>query len=191
MNARYLILFGIVVVETCLYMMTQFGAQTGEPQVFDALLVRGLAMGFLFVPINTVVLGQFTGAALGQVAGLLNLFRQIGGSIGIALIATLLDRNSQQNYLEVVSHVTLLNPATRQTLAVIQGGMHTKMTEIIGMGSSTEAALRVLYARIQTQVFYLSFTQMMWVIFFIFGMALIPLAMLPVKKKIKGPVDAH
>ena len=190
-DPRYLILFGICVVETCLYMMTQFSSQSGERDLFWALLVRGLGMGFLFVPINTAVLGKFRGESLGQVAGLLNLFRQLGGSIGIALIGTLLDRKNQQNYIDIVSHVSLLSPAADLTLRQSQMGMTTKFGGEVGFTSSSTAALRSLAYRVQSQVFMLSFSQMMWTLLIIFSFSLIPLYFLKVNKKIEGPVDAH
>ena len=190
-DPRYLILFGILVVETCLYMMTQFSSQSGERDLFWALLVRGLGMGFLFVPINTAVLGQFRGESLGQVAGLLNLFRQLGGSIGIALIGTLLDRKNQQNYIDIVSHVSLLSPAADLTLRQSQMGMAAKFGGEVGFTSPSTAALRSLAYRVQSQVFMLSFSQMMWTLLIIFSFSLIPLYFLKVNKKIEGPVDAH
>lgn len=190
-DPRYLILFGIVVIEICLYMMTKFSTLTGYPQLFWALLVRGLGMAFLFVPINTVVLGQFRGADLGQTAGLLNLFRQIGGSIGIAMIATLLTRNSAQNYLDLVSNVTLLDPATQAAVHQTTAAFATKMPEAVGLAPASQAALRSIAGRVQQQVFIMSFTQMMWYLLIIFGFALIPLALMRVKGKISGPIDAH
>ncbi len=190
-DPRYLILFGIFVVESCLYLMTQFSSQSGERELFWALLVRGLGLGFLFVPINTAVLGQFRGESLGQVAGLLNLFRQLGGSIGIALIGTLLDRKNQQNYIDVVAHVSSLSPAVDLTLRQAQSGMMTKFGGEIGLTSPTTAALRSLAYRVQSQVFLMSFVQMMWTLLIIFGFAVIPLYFLKVDKKIEGPIDAH
>lgn len=190
-DARYLIFFGIMTIEVCMFMMTNYSSLTGEPQVFNALLVRGLAMAFLFVPINTVVLGQFRGEALGQVAGLMNLFRQIGGSIGIALIGTLLDRNSQQNYLDLVSKVTMLNPNTQGFVQQTEGGLLAKTADRLGLTDAHHATLQSLYGKVQGQVFLMSFAQMLWTIMIIFALSLIPLVLMKVKNKINAPVDAH
>ncbi|MBC7690829.1 MAG: DHA2 family efflux MFS transporter permease subunit [Methylotenera sp.] len=190
-DPRVLILFGILTIECMLFMLTQFGAETGEPQVFRALLVRGLAMAFLFVPINAVVLGQFRGQELGQVSGLLNLSRQLGGSIGIALISTLLERNSHQNYVELASHVSLLNPQTRMAIAGTQQGMGSKLMSELGLTTMNNTALKAISYRIQQQVFLMSFTQMIWIVLIIFGFALVPLALMKKPAKVTGPVEAH
>jgi DHA2 family multidrug resistance protein len=122
---------------------------------------------------------------------MLNLFRQIGGSIGIATLSTLLQRYNSQNYTDLVSHVSLLNPNTWQAIHQSTAGMAMKLQSSVGLSSYRSAALKGLDYRIQRQVFAMSFDQLLWVLVFAFAGALIPLAMIKVKSRIKGPVDAH
>jgi DHA2 family multidrug resistance protein len=193
-DARILIFIGIAIVEVFLLMLTQFNSFTTDREIFYPLLVRGFGMAFLFVPINTVVLGQFKGQELGQVAGLMNLWRQIGGSIGIATLSTLLTVYNANNYSNLSAHVSLLNPTTYQAVQQAQGGMGSKLQTSIGEGTSRAAALRSISGRMQKQVFCLSFTQLMWILFAAFGLGLIPLGLMKVdkSKRASGPVlDAH
>ena len=90
-SSKFLIFVGLVSIELTLLMCAQFSPTTSQTDIFKMLLMRGFAMAFLFVPINSSILSQFSGENLGQVSGLLNLSRQIGGSIGIALVATPFD----------------------------------------------------------------------------------------------------
>ena len=184
MDPRYLILTGIVAIDSMLMMMTQFSSLTDRSQVFNALLMRGVGMAFLFVPINAVVLGQVRGQALGQVAGLMNLMRQIGGSIGIAFIDTLLERNSHQNLADLSAHMSVLNPGT-------QANLH-KMG-VSDLSQIPEKVMHMIHMRLDQQVYLMSFNQMMWYIFFIFSIAFIPLYLLKVPKQIdaKAAMDAH
>lgn len=183
-DPRYLILVGIFAIDCMLMMMTRFSSLSDRNELFWALIMRGIGMGFLFVPINAVVLGQFRGPSLGQVAGLMNLLRQIGGSIGIALIDTLLERNSHQNLYDLSSHVSVLNPATQ--------------TELTRMGvmdlSIIPANLKAMVQfRMDQQVYLMSFSQMMWYILFIFSLGFFPLYFLKIPKKIdvKAAMEAH
>ncbi len=178
-DPRFLILAGILVIDCMLMMMTHFSSMTGHQQVFWSLIVRGIGMGFLFVPINAVVLGQFRGAELGQVAGLMNLLRQMGGSIGIALIATLLERGTHQNAYDLASHVSVLNPGTQLSLS--QMGVKN-------LSAIPERVRGLLSLRLDQQVYLMSFTQMIWYILLIFTLALIPLYFL---KRPKGPASAE
>lgn len=190
-NPKILIFIGLFSIEVCLYLMTQFSPLSSYNQMLIMLFARGFGLAFLFVPINSAILSQFKGAQVGQVAGLLNLSRQIGGSIGIALVATLLSKNSYQNYLDLVSHVSLLNPNTQQVYQQQIGGMASKMTDSVGMGQATIATMRALTYRVQNQVFMMSFNQLVWMIMGIFVFSFIPLFIIKFRTKPKVVADAH
>ena len=190
-DPKKLIFVGLFSIEACLFLMTQFSPQTSLTQLLFMLFVRGFAMAFLFVPINSSILSQFKGRDLGQVAGMLNLFRQIGGSMGIALIASLLVINSHQNYLDLTSKVSMLNPTTVQTVTQSQMGMSHKMVDSIGMSSTKAATLKSMYYRIQGQVFMMSFLQLVYVIMFIFALSFIALWRLRFQAKVVVVADSH
>ena len=183
-DARVLIFIGTGIIGCMLIMMTRFSSLTGRDQVYWALIIRGAGMGFLFVPINAVVLGQFRGQNLGQVAGLMNLLRQIGGSVGIALMDTLLERNTHQNKLDLASHVSVLNPGTQNEL------MRLGVTD---MNHVSTPILKLFSLRLDQQVYMMSFTQMMWYVLIIYSFSLIPLFLLKTPGKIdpKAAMDAH
>ena len=60
----------------------------GEADVRFALIIRGAGLGFLFTPINNVAYASLKPSEAQQAAGLINLARQLGGSFGIAILAT-------------------------------------------------------------------------------------------------------
>lgn len=191
-SPKLLIFIGLTGIELCILMMMQFSPMSSKSDVLHALYMRGFAMAFLFVPINSSILSQFQGPNLGQVAGLLNLFRQIGGSMGVALVATLLNMLSHQNYLDLASKVSLLNPGTQAVYYPMVNGMaNGKMAEGIGMATGTEAALKAIYYRIQNQVFMMSFLQLMGYMLLIFTISYIPLYLLRFRKKVAVVADAH
>ena len=190
-DPRLLIFFGMVTVEVFLYFLSSFNPGTTDRQIFNSLLVRGLGLAFLFVPINAVVLGQFTGAELGQVAGLMNLLRQIGGSVGIATLSTLLQTSSAKNYLNLISKVSLLNPMTYTQLKALEMTMASKFSSAVGETTASAAGLRIMAYRLQKQIFCLSFQQIVWILIFAFGFALIPLVFIKPPKVINTNIDAH
>jgi DHA2 family multidrug resistance protein len=183
-DPRYLILWGISMVVWMLLTMTHYSSLTSETQVFHTLLIRGAGMAFLFVPINAVVLGQFRGADLGQVAGLMNLLRQIGGSVGIALMDTLLERTSHQNAADLATGVSVLNPGTQAEL------MRMGVTD---MGHISAPVMASIAMRMDQQEYLMSFTQMMWYVLIIYSLSLIPLYFLKVPKNLDlaAAKDAH
>ena len=79
--------------------------------------INGFGGGFVFVPLTTMAMGLLRKQEIGNAAGIYNLIRNIGGSIGIAALTALLVRGSQmhQNYLG--AHLTANSPAAGATLA--------------------------------------------------------------------------
>lgn len=188
-NPKLLISVGITGVLGCLYAMTLLTPQSSKEQVLQALYIRGFAMAFLFVPINSSILSQFSGITLGQVSGMLNLFRQIGGSIGIAFIGTMMTKTGKQHYLDLSNHVSLLDYNTWSSYSQAMGGQ--KLATSTGFASRADMALRSLYGRVQAQVFMLSFREIMFIIMFVFVFAFVPLFFLKFKVKTTKVVDSH
>lgn len=190
-NPKVLIFIGLVGIEACLYLMTCFSPLSGKAEILRMLFMRGFALAFLFVPINSSILSQFQGQALGQVAGLLNLFRQVGGSMGVAFVATLLNMRSHQNYLDLAANVSLLNQNTQNFFYAAKESFAHKFSESLGMANGEETALRILKLKIDNQVFMLSFIQLIFIMMAIFSLAFIPLFLIRFKGKTNVLVDAH
>lgn len=187
-NPKKLIFVGITCIMGCLYLLTLLSPDSSKNEIYHLLYVRGVAMAFLFVPINSSVISQFEGINMGQVSGLLNLFRQIGGSVGVALVGTLMATRSHQNYLDLASHVSLLNPATQITYYSTLSSFVAKSG--LGFTDAYHATLAAIRGRIQAQVFMLNFMQLIWVIMSVFSLAYIPLYFLKFRKKAQV-VDSH
>ena len=130
---------------------------------------------------------------LGQVSGMLNLFRQIGGSVGIALVATMLSINSHQNYVDLTAKVSELNQSTQIQLQQTQNALSKKMTSDLGAASGREAALRTFAGRLQNQVFMLTFNQLMFYLIGLVMLGFIPLSMLRFRNRpaASAAADAH
>jgi DHA2 family multidrug resistance protein len=191
------IVFGITMVAMSLYLLSQFTTQAGSGDILFAFYFRGVGLGCIFVPINAMVLSQYSGESLGQVSGLLNLSRQIGGSIGIAGISTFLDRYSAQYRNDLRAHVTTVSPETIQKLHQSTAGIATKLQTwvgsnlgVVGFNTRTAGAIKGIMGQMEKQVFQLSFNRLMIIIMSAYLVSFIPLYSLKLKKKVAGPVGA-
>lgn len=190
-NAKTLVFIGLFSIEVCVFALAQFSPDTSKGELYRAMYIRGFALAFLFVPINSSILSQFNGVNLGQVSGLLNLSRQIGGSIGIALVATLLTTKTHQNYIDLSSKVSMLKPQTQIVYNQLKGGMTKKMMEEVGVSNPHLAAIKIMRYKIDNQVFALTFVQLIYTIGAIFMFAFIPWYFIKFKKGGISPIDAH
>jgi DHA2 family multidrug resistance protein len=83
-------------------------------------VLNGVAISFIFVPLTTATMSQLRQQEIGSATGLYNLMLNIGGSIGIALVTTLVARGSQAHQALMVGHLTPTDPAFRERLAAAQ-----------------------------------------------------------------------
>ncbi|MGY3804125.1 DHA2 family efflux MFS transporter permease subunit [Pigmentibacter ruber] len=190
-DPRRLIFIGLVFVELSLLMMTFFSSFTSKVSVLYMLFIRGIALAFLFVPINSTILSQFKGYELGQVSGFLNLFRQIGGSMGIALIDTMLARKLSINYNELLPSLSSLNINMTTELNGNIHGLATKFSNQVGLTDYMTASIASIYHRVQQQIFMLSFLQLVGIMMIIFSVSFIPLFLIKLKKKVVAVTDVH
>jgi DHA2 family multidrug resistance protein len=111
---------------------------TAKGDFFWMLIVRGIGMGMLFIPISTLALSTLKGQQIGQGAAFTGMMRQLGGSFGIALIATLLSQKTTMHKQVLASHITSDNPVA---MARIQGLQHN----FIAKGDAANVALAKSY----------------------------------------------
>ena len=190
-SVKKLIFIGLSGLVVCIWTMTTLSPLSSRQDILMALYIRGFSLAFLFVPINSGILSQFKGQAMGQVSGLLNLSRQIGGSIGIALVGTLLTMRGHQNYIDMAAKVSLLNSNTQQVFYQAQNSIIHKMSSGVGMLKADKAALTSIKHRLDGQVFMMSFNQLMWIIMIIFSLSFIPWYFLKLRVRPTGVVDSH
>jgi MFS transporter, DHA2 family, multidrug resistance protein len=116
---RWLLLFGLVVLSFSLFHMTGFDLGIDFKTVATARAIQAVGMAFLFVPINTAAYAFLPREKNNAASGLMNLARNIGGSVGISVVTTLLDRRGQfhQNFL--ASHLNASSPAFQARLKAL------------------------------------------------------------------------
>ena len=192
-DARALIATGVLTLSAAVVFISHFDAQTSVSGMFWPLFFRGGALAFLFVPINTIVLSQFSGNEIGQAAGLLNLCRQLGGSVGIAVISTFFQRNQVYSYHALISHVSMLDHQTVIVAHQIQMSMHAKMSNVVGMGSSVYDSVKIMTGMVKKQAFVVGYQKIVRAIAIGYLFSLLPLFLLKKKQGANsGPVlDAH
>ena len=85
------------------------------------IIVSGVAAGMVFVPLTTTTMGTLANEAIGNATGLFNLLRNIGGSVGISMLNTVLARHEQIHRADLVQHLAPESAAFHSVLAQVQG----------------------------------------------------------------------
>jgi DHA2 family multidrug resistance protein len=145
-DTRILIGFGFTLLSIATFHM----AATLYPGVDFRTVVllrifQTAGIAFLFVPINTSAYAGIPPEKSNQVSGIVNLARNMGGDIGIALVTTMIARRSQVHQAQLVSHGDYANPALHERLQGIA-------SSLVHAGSSAADAAHTAYGAIYRQV---------------------------------------
>ena len=108
-DTRLLLGVGLGLTAWSLYDMTGWTPDVSQMTIMGNGLVQGAGLGFLFVPLSAVTLGTLPPEQRTEGAGLYNLSRNIGSSVGISVVTSLLIQNTQANHAEIAQHVTAVN----------------------------------------------------------------------------------
>jgi DHA2 family multidrug resistance protein len=186
-DARRLLIFGLLVLSFALFRMTRFNLQIDFHTAMMARVVQSIGLAFLFVPINTAAYAFLPREKNNAASGLINLSRNIGGSVGISFVTTMLDRRAQVHQTNLVRHVTQGNPAFR---ALLHGATQTLQAHGSQSAHATQQAYALLSATIARQAAMLSYIDN----FRILGIAvlcMIPLVFLMKRMRPGGEIHAH
>ncbi|MBS63763.1 DHA2 family efflux MFS transporter permease subunit [Salinisphaera sp.] len=170
-EARWLIAFGLVVVSASMFHLASFNLDVSFDQLVVARVFQTVGLAFLFIPITSVAYIGVPADKTDQVSALINLARNIGGSVGISLVTTWLARRSQYHQNVLVENVTPYHDQYRETLASLTAHFQQ-------MGASLEAArgqaLASIYQLVGEQAQMLAFIDDFWLLGVILA-ALVPL----------------
>jgi MFS transporter, DHA2 family, multidrug resistance protein len=153
-DPRYLIFFGFAVTGIALMHMEtiSLGISFGYAAELRAFQAVGLA--FLFVPINTISYTGIPPDKNNDVSGLTNLARNIGGSVGTAVVTTMLARGQQVHQVYLAANVTPGNPTL---LSRMQGTAAGLVQHGVSTADSTHGAYARIYGDLQRQASVLSY----------------------------------
>lgn len=110
LDPRVLVFAGVVLFSISMWDLGHLSPLTGSDDTQAALILRGFGLGFLFVPLNQVAFATLKPQELQQAAGLISLTRQLGGSFGIAILATYLTNQGHFHAARVSEKLTAANP---------------------------------------------------------------------------------
>jgi len=114
---RWMLIFGFSMLAWSSFILSDINLQVSNLSVIWPSVINGMAISFIFVPLTTATMSQLGQAQIGNASGLYNLMRNLGGSIGIAFVTTMLARGAQTHQALMVGHLTATDPAFKEQFA--------------------------------------------------------------------------
>jgi MFS transporter, DHA2 family, multidrug resistance protein len=115
-DTRILVSCGFGVFGICSLIWATLTLQMSPWSMTIPIVISGFSLGLVFVPLSVVALGDLPRQAVGNGSGLYNLMRNIGGSVGISIVDTLLVRHQQLHQNELVQHTVPMSSTYQQYL---------------------------------------------------------------------------
>src|SRR5271166_4551730 len=188
-SPRWLLVFGLSMLSFSLFHMTTFDLSVDFHTVMMARVYQAMGLAFLFVPINTAAYSGLPRDKNNAASGLMNLARNIGGSVGISFVTTGLARRAQVHQARLTEHLSAANPQFQSRLHGLAGVFSGS-----GPGSGGRSAQQHAYAMLQANVVRQS-TMMAYIDnFWVLGVVifcLIPFVFLIKKAKPAGEIAVH
>ncbi|HEY2046545.1 MAG TPA: MFS transporter, partial [Candidatus Udaeobacter sp.] len=184
---RVLIIFSSLLFAYACFALGNINLQVAPSNLLWPIIISGVGAASIFVPLTTSAMGTLSQEQMGNAAGIFNLMRNIGGSVGIAAITTLVTRHTQASQAALVWHMSKFNFNFQQQLAHIQGALASNT----GNWAATKKSLAVLYGILQQQSTLLSY---MYGLRFCVLVCLVCAALALLFKKVgkpTGPIAVH
>ncbi len=189
-SPRIVIAIGILFIAWGAYGMSHLTLESSQRDVIWVIVTQGLGFACLFVPLSTVALASIPRHKMADATGLNSLFRQIGGSVGLAIGATLLTRYGAEARSSLIADVTSSSAAAMMRMQQTVGAF---LARGFDPATAKDMALRALDGIVEQQATLLAFER----VFILAGLAflfVLPLLYFLKTPKTDGPavkVDVH
>jgi len=184
-DPRPMMVAGLCILATAMFYMTHFDLQLGFGNVTFARLIQGGGLAFLWVPINTVAYSYLPRDKNNAASGLINLARNVGASMGISYVTTMLDRRAQFHQDRLAAHLDPANPRLQQMLHGATAALRAQS------GSrAPQQAYALLQNSVQRQAAMLSYIDNFQILAIV-SLCLIPMVFLIKKPRKGGGIAVH
>ncbi len=177
-DPRKIIVLGVSLGAYTLWDFSRLNLNAGYWDFFWPQFLQGISLAMLFVPLTTVTMNRIRKEMMGNATSLFNLMRNIGGSVGIAMVTTLNLRYQQQHIGALGAHVTPYDPAASQVMDALRA---RAAASGLGPAMAERQALATVWGMVQRQAAMLALIDLFLLMTVLF------LAMLPLIIIMKKP----
>jgi DHA2 family multidrug resistance protein len=180
LDLRLMLFTGFTITAVSLWRMGHYTIELSTSDIIWPGVIQGIGMGLVFVPLSAATFATLSPAMRAQGTALFSLVRNIGSSIGISLVQTLLVRNTVIAHASLTERVTYANPAWHNPAIATAYDL------------STPGGAALLDSTVTQQAAMIAYIDDFWLMLFL-TVAVIPLLLLirPPERSKASDVDAH
>ncbi len=149
MDNRWLIGSGFAIFGICSIWFGEVNLGLSQWSFLWPIVLSGFGSGMVFVPLSTTTMGTLSNEKIGNASGLYNLLRNVGGSIGISVVNTIVARHAQMHRSELAHSLNASNPVMQQHISSLQGIIRS--TNATGADLATRGAYKLVEGTLTSQ----------------------------------------
>jgi len=186
-DPRRLVSIGFVITTFGLWRMTSINLNISFGMAVSWRVFIALGLPFLFIPINTLCYSGIPQEKYNEVSGLTALMRNLGGSVGISFVTTLLARMTQKHLAMLIPYAADGNPSFDRLRAGLAGAWKVRG---VAMPDAMHHAGAQIYGMAQIQARLLAYVDVIWVMVVVTAI-LVPIPFLMKRPTKAAPVGVH
>ncbi|SDU17101.1 MFS transporter, DHA2 family, multidrug resistance protein [Verrucomicrobium sp. GAS474] len=168
-DPRMLIAFGAIVTVVSMLQLVDINPGTGAGALFWPLVLRGFGSAMIFMPLSIATLGSLPKIDVAAGAGFFSLTRQLGSSVGIAIITTMVQKATATHRAEIVTHIDPYQAAYAERL---QSGIASFTASGSDPETAQKQAIAMIDAAVNGQSALLAYVDIFWLMVILFGLTL-------------------
>jgi DHA2 family multidrug resistance protein len=128
-DGRILLGIGVTIVAFSQYVASHLTQAAGFWDMVTPNMIRSFGLGFIFIPVSVVALSSLSPQERGNATGLFNLTRELGGSLGTALMGMLVSDDIKRNMSYLSENLSPTNPLVQEQLGALTGSIGTQTAQ--------------------------------------------------------------
>ncbi len=179
LEPRWLVITGLIILATGMYRLSELSLEAGFLTLVLSWAISRAGLPFLFVPINVTAFSHVEREKTSSATGLLNLMRNMGGSVGISVVTTLQTRFAQAHQNVLAGRMTPLDPTYTSRLQQLEASLRAAGS---APAQAAAQAQGMLYSELVRQSAMLAYVDVFRLLCW-FCIGMIPLMLLMKKAK--------
>jgi DHA2 family multidrug resistance protein len=187
-DPRRLLWVGIIACTASLLLLGSLSLDVGYWNIFWPQFLQGASLAFLFVPLTTATMAPIRREVMGNATSIFNLMRNLGGSVGIAAVTTLVARHEQTNTNTLGANITFGNRSAQSSLEMLRRRFLSGGADAV---TANRRAYAAMFGMVQRQAAMLAFNHTYWLLAALFLLMLPLVALMSKPSRGGGDVVVH
>jgi len=187
-DARLLVVTGTLFFIASCWINVGLTHDVGADQLILPQLMRAIGQPLFTIPLSQLSTAGLAPRDTADASALSNMMRNLGGSIGIAMLSTMIDRREHMHFSVLAEAITVNATRTQERLAALAAGLHGHIAD---QAAAKGAAIGLLAAQVRREAYVMAYADGFYIVGVSLVLSLAVVAILKKPQRSSGPIEAH